>query len=85
MIRVQDDRHVWSEEYERELTDILALQAEVAGLSDFPKSIACLTKAVAMSEGSLFRALLGWVYGLAGQRAKALAMLDQATTVSKHR
>jgi TolB-like protein/DNA-binding winged helix-turn-helix (wHTH) protein len=30
LIRAQDDRHLWSERYERNLTDILALQSEVA-------------------------------------------------------
>ena len=30
LIRASDDRHLWSEEYERELTDILALQREIA-------------------------------------------------------
>ncbi len=30
LIRAEDDRHIWSEEYERDLTDVLALQGEVA-------------------------------------------------------
>ena len=30
LIQAQDDRHLWSEKYERDLTDILALQSEVA-------------------------------------------------------
>ena len=30
LIRAHDDRHLWSEKYERDLTDILALQSEVA-------------------------------------------------------
>jgi adenylate cyclase len=30
LIRAQDDRHLWSEKYERDLTDVLALQSEVA-------------------------------------------------------
>ncbi len=30
MIRASDDRHLLSEQYERALTDILALQGEVA-------------------------------------------------------
>jgi TolB-like protein/Tfp pilus assembly protein PilF len=30
LIRAWDDRHLWSEEYERNLTDVLALQGEVA-------------------------------------------------------
>ena len=54
-----------------------------AGLSDFPGAISCLTRALAMFDGSLFRALLGYVYGRAGERAKALAMLEQVTAISK--
>jgi TolB-like protein/DNA-binding winged helix-turn-helix (wHTH) protein len=30
LIRAQDDRHLWSERFERDLTDILVLQSEVA-------------------------------------------------------
>ncbi len=30
LIRAQDDRHLWSEKYERDLTDVLAVQSEVA-------------------------------------------------------
>ena len=30
LIRARDDRHLWSQKYERDLTDILALQGEVA-------------------------------------------------------
>jgi TolB-like protein len=30
LIRARDDRHLWSEEYERDLTDVLRLQSEVA-------------------------------------------------------
>jgi tetratricopeptide (TPR) repeat protein len=30
LIRARDDRHLWSEKYERDLTDVLVLQGEVA-------------------------------------------------------
>src|SRR5260221_6276814 len=30
LIRAQDDRHLWSEKYERDLADVLAMQGEVA-------------------------------------------------------
>jgi TolB-like protein len=30
LIRARDDRHLWSQAYERDLTDILTLQADVA-------------------------------------------------------
>ena len=30
LVRVRDDRHLWSEKYERDLSDVLALQGEVA-------------------------------------------------------
>ncbi len=56
-----------------------------AGLNDFARAISCLKQALAMTEGSLFRALLGYVYARAGERAKALAMLDQVTAISKLR
>ena len=46
-----------------------------AGKGDFPKAVAALTKAVGMNDGPLFRALLGYAYGRAGDRAKALAHL----------
>jgi TolB-like protein/DNA-binding winged helix-turn-helix (wHTH) protein len=50
-----------------------------AGKGDFPTSIASLTKAAGMNDGPLFRALLGHVYGRAGNRAKALGILDELT------
>jgi TolB-like protein/DNA-binding winged helix-turn-helix (wHTH) protein/tetratricopeptide (TPR) repeat protein len=53
-----------------------------AGKGDFPKSIASLTKAVGMNDRPLFRALLGHVYGRAGDRAKALGILDELTRMS---
>jgi TolB-like protein/DNA-binding winged helix-turn-helix (wHTH) protein len=56
-----------------------------AGKRDFPKSIAGLTRAVGMNDGPLFRALLGHVYGRAGDRAKALGMLEEVTTLARHR
>jgi tetratricopeptide (TPR) repeat protein len=56
-----------------------------AGKHDFPKSIACLTRAVSMNDGPLFRALLGHVYGRAGERAKALGMLDEVTALARQR
>lgn len=56
-----------------------------AGKRDFPKSIACLTRAASMSDGPLFQGLLGHVYGLAGERAKALSILERLTTMSKQR
>jgi TolB-like protein/Flp pilus assembly protein TadD len=52
-----------------------------AGNRDFPKAIACLTKAIGMNDGPLFRALLGHVYGRAGERAKAAAILKELTTM----
>ena len=56
-----------------------------AGKRDFKKSIACLTRAVSMNDGPLFRALLGHVYGRAGERAKALGMLGEVATLAKQR
>jgi TolB-like protein len=56
-----------------------------AGKPDYPKSIACLTKALGMSDGPLFRGLLGHVYGRAGERATAGGILDELATMSKKR
>jgi TolB-like protein len=30
LIRARDDRHLWAEEYDRDLNDVIALQGEVA-------------------------------------------------------
>jgi tetratricopeptide (TPR) repeat protein len=56
-----------------------------AGKRDFSKAIASLTKAVSMNDGPLFRALLGHVYGRAGEKAKALGILKVLTTMSTQR
>lgn len=56
-----------------------------AGTRDFPDAIACLIKAIAMNDGPLFQALLGHVYGRSGERAKALGMLNELTSMAKVR
>jgi tetratricopeptide (TPR) repeat protein len=56
-----------------------------AGKQNFPASIVCLTKAESVNSGPLFRGLLGHVYGLAGKRADALAVLDKLTFMAKQR
>jgi TolB-like protein/DNA-binding winged helix-turn-helix (wHTH) protein len=56
-----------------------------AGNRDFPKSIACLTRAIATNDGPVFRALLGHVYGRSGEKAKALAILEDLKTLSTQR
>jgi TolB-like protein/DNA-binding winged helix-turn-helix (wHTH) protein len=56
-----------------------------AGKGEFSESIACLTKASNMSDGPLFRALLGHVYGRAGDKSKALAVLAELAAMSKRR
>lgn len=56
-----------------------------AGTRDFQKSIACLTRAIGMNSGPLFRALLGHVYGRSGDRPKALYLLDELAAMSKQR
>jgi TolB-like protein/DNA-binding winged helix-turn-helix (wHTH) protein/Tfp pilus assembly protein PilF len=53
-----------------------------AGARDFPNSIATLTKAAGMTNGTLFLGLLGHVYGRAGDRTKALATLADLTTMA---
>ena len=56
-----------------------------AGKGDFPEAVASLTKAVGLNGGPLFRALLGHVYGRAGDRAKALGILDELTKMAKQK
>ncbi|MDQ6678355.1 MAG: tetratricopeptide repeat protein [Acidobacteriota bacterium] len=56
-----------------------------AGNRDFPQSIACLTKAIGMSDQPLFRALLGYVHGCAGQRDETMNILEEINTLSKER
>lgn len=56
-----------------------------AGIRDFPRSIACHTKAIGMNDGPLFRALLGHVYGRAGESAKARGILRELATMSERR
>jgi tetratricopeptide (TPR) repeat protein len=54
-----------------------------AGMRDFSRSIDSLAKGARMSNAPLFSALLGHVYGLAGERAKALRVLDELTSLSR--
>ncbi len=56
-----------------------------AGKRDFPRAIASLSKGMSMEDGPTFRALLGHVYGLAGERTKALQILADLTATSKRR
>ena len=56
-----------------------------AGKRDFPQAIASLTKATGMNDGSVFRALLGHVYGRSGEARNALGILEELTTMSKKR
>ena len=54
-----------------------------AGKQDFPKSIAALTKAIGLNGLPLFRAALGYVSALAGDRAKALGILEGLRLMSQ--
>lgn len=54
-----------------------------AGVRDFSRSIDSLAKAAGMSDAPLFDALLGHVYGLAGERTKARRVLDELTNLSR--
>jgi hypothetical protein len=44
-----------------------------------------LTKALGMSDGPLFRGYLGYVYGQAGEKDKALGILQELTMLSRQR
>ncbi len=132
LIRLRMTGIFWTGAYERDVTDVLAVQSEVAravacqiqvkltlygrprvppgksprtaldldpsfvnalwwqgvsyaGRGDFAKSIAALAKGASMNDGPLFRALLGHVYARAGNRAKALGIVDELTTMSRQR
>ena len=56
-----------------------------AGNGDFPKSIACLKRGVAMNDGPVFRVLLAHVYGRAGETDEALGILEQITAMAGQR
>jgi TolB-like protein/DNA-binding winged helix-turn-helix (wHTH) protein/Tfp pilus assembly protein PilF len=56
-----------------------------AGNRDFSKSVSCLTKAVSVDDGPLFRALLSHVYGRSGDKAGAFSILKELTTMSAQR
>jgi TolB-like protein/DNA-binding winged helix-turn-helix (wHTH) protein len=56
-----------------------------AGKHDYPKAIATLQRAVQMNDGPLFQALLGHVYGISGDRTKALQVLGMLGKLSKER
>ena len=59
----------------------LALSLEQKG--DLPEAIATLEKAVSLSQGPHFQALLGRAYALAGERTKALHILDELKALSQ--
>jgi tetratricopeptide (TPR) repeat protein len=54
-----------------------------AGNHDYSTSIMSLERAISMSHGPVFRALLGHVYALAGERRKALGTLEELKALSK--
>ncbi|MCX6628473.1 MAG: winged helix-turn-helix domain-containing protein [Candidatus Solibacter sp.] len=56
-----------------------------AGKRDFPNSVTALTKALSMADGPLFRGYLGFVFGQAGERAKALGILKELARLSGER
>jgi hypothetical protein len=56
-----------------------------AGKRDLPKAIACLSRGRGIEDGPLFRALVGHVYGLTGDRTKALDILAELTGMSSRR
>jgi TolB-like protein/DNA-binding winged helix-turn-helix (wHTH) protein len=50
-----------------------------AGKRDYSAAISCLTKAIGIDDNPLFRALRGNVYGLAGDRSKAIQVIEEHT------
>ena len=61
----------------------LALSLEQKG--DLPGAIAKLEEAVSLSQGPHYRALLGCAYALAGEKRKALEILDELKGLSQQR
>ena len=59
----------------------MALALEKEGR--LPEAIASLQSAVSNSRAPLFKALLGHAYGLAGERAKAVSILEEIKLLSK--
>ena len=59
------------------------LGVSYAGKRDFPKAVEALRKAANLNRGSLFRAYLGYVYGVSGEKAKALESLEEIGMLSK--
>lgn len=61
----------------------LALSLEQKG--ELTTAITTLETAVSLSDGPHYRALLGRAYALAGERTKALAILDELNTWRQHK
>jgi TolB-like protein/Tfp pilus assembly protein PilF len=59
--------------------------AAYAGNGNFTRSIACLKLAISMNDVPLFRALLGHVYGRAGEDEKANRILEELMEFAKQR
>lgn len=86
--RYDDSIRACQEALEFDPDDVLALwfqaRAEVAN-HQFPDAIMKLEKAVSLSDGPIYRALLANAYASAGQRGKALDILEQLKALSKQR
>ena len=54
-----------------------------AGNREFAKAIATIQKAIALNGSALYRALLGHVYGLAGESARALAVVEALKAIAR--
>ena len=59
--------------------------AAQAHQGDLPKAIESFARGLAMSDGTVFRGLLGHAYGLAGQKAKALELLAEIEKIARNR
>jgi TolB-like protein/tetratricopeptide (TPR) repeat protein len=67
---------------------LLALRFQAQSLEQnhqFPEAIAKLKRAVSLSDGPIYRGQLAHAYALAGNRAKALEILEQLKTLSKEK
>jgi TolB-like protein/DNA-binding winged helix-turn-helix (wHTH) protein/tetratricopeptide (TPR) repeat protein len=76
------------EALELEPDHLFALRFQAQSLEQkhqFPEAIAKLKRAVSLSDGPIYRGQLAHAYALAGNRAKALEILEQLKTLSKEK
>lgn len=89
LIEASSDKHLWAKSYERSLSDILAMQGEVARsiageiqVALTPQEQARLTSTRALNPQAHDALIRGLYYDRQGDARKALASLQQATALA---